>query len=253
MENIFELLEVSEKVKYLGQKIAKKLFYQQGNLSKDDEKVFTECIDKLEMTYVLDKSNINIDIFVNEEYNYLAIGYMKVILKKDDKIERISKIINNNIPSPLVIIFEYDEKIVINTAIKRISKSDKNKVVVEQSHTTPWIDLVDLDDTSEKFLNSIQLSSLIHSNFYEFYKMIDDRIYTLQNIELVGEYKTTDDKTKIEDTKEIIEKINTYNEELKRIINKIKKESQFNKKMKFNVEASKIKEEIAILQSVLNK
>ncbi|MGO1044022.1 DUF4391 domain-containing protein [Clostridioides difficile] len=253
MGNIFELLELDKKVKYVGQKIPKKLFYQQSNLSKDDEKIFVEYIDKIEMSYVLDTSNINIDVFVNEEYNYSAVGYMRVNLKQNDKVNRISKIINNSIPNPLVVIFEYDGKIFINTAIKRINKSDKIKVVVEDSHTTPCIDLVDIDDTSKKFLDSIKLSSLTYNNFYEFYKMIDDRIYTIQNVDIVGEYKATDNKDEIEDTKAIIEKINIYNEELKKIINKIKKESQFNKKMKLNVEATKVKEEIQRLQSILSK
>lgn len=252
MKNIFEILEIDEKVKYVGQKIPKKMFYQQGNLSRDDEKIFVDFIDKIEMSYVLDSSNINIDAFINDEYNYTAIGYMKISLKKDDKVDKISNIIQSNIPNPLVIVFEYDDKVCISTSLKRVNKSDSSKVVVGDINITPWIDLDSIDENSDRFISSIKLSSLDYSNFYNFYKMIDDKIYTFKNLEVVGEYKE-DDRQSIENTKEIIEKINSYNEELKKIANKIKKESQFNKKMKLNIDATKIKEEIHRLQDILSK
>lgn len=251
MNDIFEILELKERIRYIGQKITKKLFYQQGNLSKDDEKLFTQNIDKMEMSYVLDSKSINIYPYTDDEYIYTAIGYMKVSLKKDDKTDRICKIINNNIPSPIVILFEFENNIKISTAIKRLNKFDNSKVIVEKIHMTSWIDLKKLEDSDRKFLDSIKLSRLTHSNFYEFYKVFDDRIYTFQNIDLVGGYKATDDNSKIEETKDIIEKINNYNDEIGKIVKKIKKETQFNKKMKLNIEANKIKQKIERLKDIL--
>ena len=77
-------------------------------------------------------------------------------------------------------------------------------------------------------------------------------IYTFKNINIIGTYEINNDKTKVEDTKAIIEKINIYNEELKKIVAKIKKESQFNKKMKLNIEANNMKKEIDILKKMIN-
>ena len=47
-QNGIEILEIDNKVKYVGQKIPKKMFYQQGNLSRDDEKIFVDFIDKID-------------------------------------------------------------------------------------------------------------------------------------------------------------------------------------------------------------
>ncbi len=121
---------------------------------------------------------------------------------------------------------------------------------MEDINTTPWIDLYTIDENSDRFINSIKLGSLDYSNFYNFYKMIDDKIYTFKNLEVVGDYKDEDSQS-IEDTKEIIEKINVYNEKLRKIVAKIKKETQFNKKMKLNVEANNIKQEIERLQNII--
>ena len=101
---MFELLGL-DKVKYLGRKLDKKMFYDNGDLSKEDKRIFIDYIDRIEMSYVLNSSTINIAPFVNEEYYYEAIVYLKVKLKQKDKIDKISKIINNNIPNPLVIIY----------------------------------------------------------------------------------------------------------------------------------------------------
>ena len=93
---MFELLGL-DKVKYLGRKLDKKMFYDNGDLSKEDKKIFIEYIDKIEMSYILNSSTLNIAPFINNEYYYEAIVYLNVKLKQQDKIDKISKIINNNI------------------------------------------------------------------------------------------------------------------------------------------------------------
>ena len=133
--------------------------------------------------------------------------------------------------------------------MKRINKNDKSKVIIEDINITDWIDMKNINDNSYKFLESISLDNLEFTDFYDFYKLIDDKVYTFKNINVIGTYEINNDKNKVKDTKEIIEKINAYNEELKKIVTKIKKETQFNKKMKLNIEANNIKKEIEKLQN----
>ena len=50
---MFELLGL-DKVKYLGQNWrSKKMFYDNGDLSKEDKKIFIDYIDRIEMSYIL--------------------------------------------------------------------------------------------------------------------------------------------------------------------------------------------------------
>ena len=252
MSEIFNILGISDRVKYEGKRITKKAFYMQGNLSKDEENIFTDYIDKIEISYVLTPRNININTFIDEEHIYTEVGYFKVYLKVDDKVDKISKIIQSNIPSPVVLIFEHDNNICLSTAMKRINKNDKSKVIIEDINITDWIDMKNINDNSYKFLESISLDNLEFTDFYDFYRLIDDKVYTFKNINIIGTYEINNDKNKVEDTKAIIEKINAYNEELKKIVAKIKKESQFNKKMKLNIEANNMKKEIDILKKMIN-
>lgn len=244
---MFELLEL-DKVKYFGRKLDKKMFYDKGDLSKEDKRIFIDYIDRIEMSYVLNSSTINIAPFVNDEYYYEAIVYLKVKLKQKDKIDKISKIINNNIPNPLVIIYEFDEQYSISTAIKRLSKTEKNKTVVEESNTTNWLDISSLSENDKKFIESISLGKIPYTNLFDFYKTINDKIYMFNMSDKIGEYEDISDKKTLEENKQISEQIEKLEAELKKTLSKLKKESQFNKKMELNVKATEINKEIENLK-----
>ena len=44
------------------------MFYDNGDLSKEDKKIFIDYIDRIEMSYILNSSTLNIAPFVNVEY-----------------------------------------------------------------------------------------------------------------------------------------------------------------------------------------
>lgn len=244
---MFELLGL-DKVKYLGKKLDKKMFYDNGDLDREDRKIFIEYIDRIEMNYVLNSSTLNIAPFVNDEYYYEAIVYLKVKLKQKDKIDKISKIINNNIPNPLVIIYEFDKEYSISTAIKRLSKTDKNKTVVEESNTTNWLNINYLTENDKKFIDSISLRKIPYTNLFEAYKTINDKIYIFKMSDKIGEYEDISDKNTLEESKQISKRLKRLEVELKKILTKMKKESQFNKKMELNIKATEINNQIEELK-----
>ena len=184
---MFELLGL-DKVKYLGRKLDKKMFYDNGDLSKEDKKIFIDYIDRIEMSYILNSSTLNISSFINDEYYYEAIAYLKVKLKQQDKIDKISKIINNSIPNPLVIIYEFDKEYCISTAIKRLSKTEKNKTVVEESNITDWLNINNLSENDKKFIDSISLRKIPYTNLFDFYNgMGGSREYSRLSTTVHGE------------------------------------------------------------------
>lgn len=245
---MFELLGL-DKVKYLGRKLDKKMFYDNGDLSKEDKKIFIDYIDRIEMSYILNSSTLNIAPFVNDEYYYEAIVYLKVKLKQQDKVDKISKIINNNIPNPLVIIYEFDKEYCISTALKRLNKTEKNKTLVDESNITNWFNMNSLSEGDRKFIDSISLRKLPYTNLFDFYKTINDKIYIFKISDKLGEYEDISDKKTLEENKQISEKIQSLEVELKKILNKLKKESQFNKKMELNIKATEINKEIEDLKA----
>lgn len=246
---MFELLGL-DKVKYLGRKLDKKMFYDNGDLSKEDKKIFIDYIDRIEMSYILNSSTLNIAPFVNDEYYYEAIVYLKVKLKQQDKIDKISKIINNSIPNPLVIIYEFDKEYCISTAIKRLSKTEKNKTVVEESNITDWLNINNLSENDKKFIDSISLRKIPYTNLFDFYKTINDRIYIFKISDKIIGYEDISDKKTLEESKQISEQIEKLEDELKKTIRNLKKENQFNKKMELNIKATDLEKKIKELKSI---
>ena len=247
---MFKLLNL-DRVNYLGRRLDKKMFYDNGDFSKEDKKIFIDYIDRIEMSYLINSTNLNIQPFINDEYYYKAIAYLKITLKQDGKLDQISKIINNTIPNPIVIIYELENKYKISTAIKRLSKSEKDKTVIEESRSTPWLDINDLKDNEKIFIESISLNKLPYTNLFDFYKVMNDKIYIFEKSLEFGEYKDINNKEELRLNKEISEKIEKLEADLKKTIIKLKRENQFAKKMELNVKATKLQKEIDELKNSL--
>ena len=247
---MFKLLNL-DRVNYLGRRLDKKMFYDNGDFSKEDKKIFVDYIDRIEMSYLINSTNLNIQPFINDEYYYKAIAYLKITLKQDGKLDKISKIINNTIPNPIVIIYELENKYKISTAIKRLSKSEKDKTVIEESRSTPWLNINDLKDNEKIFIESISLKKLPYTNLFDFYKVMNDKIYIFEKSLEYGEYKDINNKEELRLNKEISEKIEKLEVDLKKTISKLKRENQFAKKMELNVKATELQKEIDELKNSL--
>ena len=247
---MFKLLNL-DRVNYLGRRLDKKMFYDNGDFNKEDRKIFADYIDRIEMSYLINSTNLNIQPFINDEYYYKAIAYLKITLKQDGKLDKISKIINNTIPNPIVIIYELENKYKISTAIKRLSKSEKDKTVIEESRSTPWLDINNLKDNEKIFIESISLNKLPYTNLFDFYKVMNDKIYIFEKSLEFGEYKDINNKEELRLNKEISEKIEKLEADLKKTIIKLKRENQFAKKMELNVKATELQKEIDELKNSL--
>lgn len=150
-----------------------------------------------------------------------------------------------------MIIYEFDKQYSISTAIKRLSKTEKNKTIVEESNTTSWLNISNLSENDKKFIDSISISKIPYTNLFDFYKTINDKIYIFNMSAKIGEYEDISDKKTLEESKQISEQIEKLEVELKKTLSKIKRESQFNKKMELNVKAVEINKKIEKLKGKL--
>ena len=149
----------------------------------------------------------------------------------------------------MVIIYEFDKEYCISTAIKRLSKTEKNKTVIEESNITDWLNINNLSENDKKFIDSISLRKIPYTNLFDFYKTINDKIYIFKMSDKISGYEDISDKKTLEESKQISEKIQSLEVELKKILNKLKKESQFNKKMELNMKATEINKKIEELKA----
>ena len=138
----------------------------------------------------------------------------------------------------MVLILVYKEQIQINISPKRINITDTAKLVVEEQYYTKWIDTNNLTEVSSEFLNSLDTLKHPFSNFKDFFISLTQSVISLNTSEISGKFKSN------QDSKFILDKINKINLEIQELKAQIKKETNFNNKVKLNIELKNKKDNL---------
>lgn len=224
----------------LNKNVYKSLFYDKSDMKYADKQVFTKDIEKISWLYTLKEDTIPISAYIDEEQDYSEIAIIEVDLRKKNRIERIADIMQRTIPYPLMIIFKFENDILINLAYKKINKADHEKATYNQLIQTDWIDLEDLNEQEETLIDNLDFQDLSYFNFYQFYSDLVERIIAYKKSKYTGQYKL-DNNRNSEDVLRLLSKIENNEDKIKSLKRKIKKENQFNKKMDLNINIKKLK------------
>lgn len=230
----------------VGKKIFKKVFYENASFNKRDKEIFTEEIKGIEWLFSLKSDTINIQPYMDEDKEYEEIAIIKVDVVSDKRIKKICEIIQKTIPYPLILIFNIEDEILINAALKRANKADESKNTIKEYLYTDWIDLYNLSDNEDKFLKSLNLNSLSFTNFYNLYMDIVNRINLLNATKYRKKYEVISDE-KARDIKKISDAIENTDKEINDLRNKMKKAVGFNKKVELNMRIKQLKEQRKVL------
>ena len=218
-------------------KLFKKQFLDNFSLTTNEKKILSECVDSITLNNLLNKDSINILPFTNETHNYQEIAVISVEINNQSKAKEITNIILH-IPYPVVLILVYKEQIQINISPKRINITDTAKLVVEEQYYTKWIDTNNLTEVSSEFLNSLDTLKHPFSNFKDFFISLTQSVISLNTSEISGKFKSN------QDSKFILDKINKINLEIQELKAQIKKETNFNNKVKLNIELKNKKDNL---------
>ena len=218
-------------------KLFKKQFLDNFSLTTNEKKILSECVDSITLNNLLNKDSINILPFTNETHNYQEIAVISVEINNQRKAKEITNIILH-IPYPVVLILVYKEQIQINISPKRINITDTAKLVVEEQYYTKWIDTNNLTEVSSEFLNSLDTLKHPFSNFKDFFISLTQSVISFNASEISGKFKSN------QDSKFILDKINKINSEIQELKAQIKKETNFNNKVKLNIELKNKKDNL---------
>lgn len=218
-------------------KLFKKQFLDNFSLTTNEKKILSECVDSITLNNLLNKDSINILPFKNETHNYQEIAVISVEINNQSKAKEITNIILH-IPYPVVLILVYKEQIQINISPKRINITDTAKLVVEEQYYTKWIDTNNLTEVSSEFLNSLDTLKHPFSNFKDFFISLTQSVISFNASEISGKFKSN------QDSKFILDKINKINSEIQELKAQIKKETNFNNKVKLNIELKNKKDNL---------
>ena len=225
-------------------KLFKKQFLDNFSLTTNEKKILSECVDSITLNNLLNKDSINILPFTNETHNYQEIAVISVEINNQSKAKEITNIILH-IPYPVVLILVYKEQIQINISPKRINITDTAKLVVEEQYYTKWIDTNNLTELSSEFLNSLDSINHPFTNFKDFFTSLVKSIIAFNASEISGKFESK------EDTRLLLQDIKNIEAIIQDIKSKIQKETNFNDKVKLNIDLKTQKDKLEKLKEKL--
>lgn len=228
----------------ISRKLFKKQFIENFSLNINERKVLSDHVESITLEYLLNKNNINILPFVDEERDYSEIAFVRVEITDKTKCKTIASIIQY-IPYPLIVFIQCENAMLVSVSPKRINKGDSSKLVVEESHFTDWIDLENPSQLETAFVESLRAKNHPFTDLYAFYNSYLDKLIAFNASKHSGTFSTN------EDTKAILEEIAVCEAKITELRNKIKKETNFNDKVNLNMELKKVSDRINILKKSL--
>ena len=222
--------------------VFKKAFLENADLLSFDKKIINEHIKKVTWKYCLKPDTINIQPYRSDERDYLEIEIMEVQLNDDSKIKRIAEIIMRAIPYPILLVLVKESQIQLVTGDMRKNLSDSSKVTVEDFSFTGWIDLDSEDIYRDNLFAELNISKLSYINFYEMYKDITAKINFYNVSKIKGAVVDTGNMSNI-DAQEVYTKINSIEDKITQLQNKVKKAIDIAERVEISVELNKLRNE----------
>ena len=217
---------------FIGNTIYKKLFYENADLSTNDKSLFTDTINKVTWLYCLKPETINISAYKDEVREYPEVEVIEVLLHKDYKLKRIAEIIMRTIPYPVVLIFRLEGKVKFYVAHQRTNQSDSSKNTIEEFISTDWL------ESDSALFDKLDIKQMRFANFYALYSDIVDTI-SIYNLSTII---PTDDNITGAEARELSAQIEDIEQEITSLRAKLKKETQFNRRMELNIEIKRLEQ-----------
>ena len=235
---------------FLNKTLFKKLFLESGMLDITDKKALKDDIDKIRWLYTLKPSTINIEPFKDQHREYDEVAILQIDLSSATRAKRIASFVNKAIPYPLILIFTHGDMIALSAADKRLSQADKAKWVVEDGWMTPWFNPSAPSQSERQFMTDIAIKNLSFLNFYAFYSDVKSRVIALNSACRSGTYTITT-KTDTDTRLKNLKRIDELENEMAELRTSLKKETQFNTKLKLNVAVKERQDAITQLEQKL--
>jgi hypothetical protein len=187
--------------------------------------------------YSLKTNNINVASYKDDEKEFIEIEIFKVELKSDSKIQKISEMIMQLIPYPILIEFELEGKIAFAVERQRINKNDSTKNTIDE------INITNFERIDNDFEKKLKFTNFRYTNFFDMY--LD--LYDLITIKRAQE-KGIKSNIVISDLNNILKQVNLIQDEIDNERNKIRKETQFNRKVDCNIRIKKMEKRLIKLK-----
>ena len=242
--------------------LPKQDIFEATGMTKSDKDYFVRYVKQIRWLYKFDDASVRIKRFVNEEKSYLEAELISIKLKKefqeynhntgnfhrfDARLDRIVDILLRFIPYPILLCAEFNDEIKFYVSHISESKSDYDKITLDELIYTDWIDVNNLDGFDKELIDKLQIDNLDKTNVFTFYDDIVTAIIQYNGSKEVGQEVTLNS----DEIQKIMDDIKVLERKIAEIRVAIRREDNFNKKMDYNIQIKELQMEIKLLQEEL--
>jgi hypothetical protein len=188
-ERIINILGLNRDGILQDKRIPKTKFFELDTFNKEKKRIFTDEISEIVLLAILNEETINISAYKDDQVNYSEIYFIYIDLKVRKNISLIAETIQKNILNPCVLIFVDGGQLLLQVALKRLSKNEEDKQVIEKVIQSAWISMDSDLESEREFIAKLEINNFSFENLYVFYNELARLIYQSCLITITGAFK----------------------------------------------------------------
>lgn len=217
----------------INQIIAKDLFYSQAQLTNKEKDLIKMNISRITCLYSLKPATINVKAYKDPLREYEELLVIQLAVREDRSLDRLAEILMRTIPYPMLLFATWEEKIKLYAAHQRTNQNDPTKNTIEEVVATDWV----MEDSS--LFERLNITKMRFRNLYALYDDFVSAVYAFKAEEILNHPA---DITP-EEARELTLTIQRLDEEMTSLKGKLKRETQFNRKMELNIQMKKLEQQ----------
>ena len=242
--------------------LPKQDIFNETGMNRSDKDYFVRYIKQIRWLYKFDDASVRIKPYETEDKSYLEAELISIKLKKefqeynhntgnyhrfDARLDRIVDILLRFIPYPILLCAEFNDEIKFYVSHISESKSDNEKITLDEIINTEWINVNDLDGFDEELIDKLQINNLDKTNVFTFYDSIVTAIIQYNGSKEVGQEVTLSS----DEIQKIMDEIKLLERQIADLRVKIRRADSFNERLEYNIEINQLQTEIKLLQEDL--
>lgn len=234
----------------VGRRVPKSLLLEHGAPTASDKRRISDGIEQIEWVAALKPTTIGIAAYRDDVREYLEIAVLHVVLRGQEKGERLLELVHRAIPYPVLAVVSVRERLLVSAANKRRSQVEAQKTVLDGDIIT--VDLRRGDDGNERsFLAAFSLDCQPHSSLWELYQGWFDTLLALEAARVSGRFSILTNDDSRQARREALRDAIRLELDIARLRTQAKGEKQMARRVAINLAMKRLESERAVALSKL--
>lgn len=234
----------------VGRRVPKSLLLEHSAPTASDKRRISDVIEQIEWVAALKPTTIGVGAYRDDVREYLEIAVLHVVLRGQEKSERLVELVHRAIPYPVLAVVRLPERLLISAANKRWSQAEAEKTVMEGDPISVEIPRGD-DRHTAPFLAALALGCQPHSTLFALYQGWLDTLLALEAARVSGRFTILTNDDARQARRGALRDVVRLETELRRLHAEAAHEKQMARRVALNHELKRFESERAVALSKL--